>query len=454
MRIQEADDKTVTTNESAQTTADSRSLVRAKRRGWRLQFGLRTLLVAMLVLGVGGGVLIPWMARAKRQREIVSRLRSFAAKIRYDNGVVMGYQTSSATDSPFFWQQIDFWHNVVAVEDVSYFSLSIKLVAELPDLETLTIELPPILEDPPAPFPQLACRKQLEHLKIADFQPGDADAIAELEALTTLEVTVYDASTREFVALDRLERMTSLYVEGSIADEIFASWQHITKLETLSIQHITRLEEPANANRSRVSGKTLAALIRRNSALRTVTLPPVDGTLEICEALADCPALTKLLLGDSDLTDEGLAKLRGLTQLAVLSVANTQVDGSAFDGDGGFSGLDHLRADGSQIGDRGAELVAKLPQLRLLNLSNTKVTDAGCAHLGQSSLVKLNLNYNKVTDLGASALRGELIEELYLKETDVSPRPFASPSRWPRLNLLVLDEPAEDETELEKLPKR
>ena len=92
------------------------------------------------------------------------------------------------------------------------------------------------------------------------------------------------------------------------------------------------------------------------------------------EALA---GLRSLNLGGTDVTDAGLAHLRGLEKLSSLDLRVTVVT------------------------DAGLARLASLKGLESLNLSATKVSDAGLAHLkGLATLHSLNLNGTGVTDAG------------------------------------------------------
>ena len=85
------------------------------------------------------------------------------------------------------------------------------------------------------------------------------------------------------------------------------------------------------------------------------------------------------------ITEEGMARLKEMPDLAALSFAHSKVTDA---------GLAHLR---------------DLPNLHWLDLSYTEVTDAGLVHLeGMSTLRDLNLYQTKVTARGHSRLRKAL----------------------------------------------
>ncbi len=110
--------------------------------------------------------------------------------------------------------------------------------------------------------------------------------------------------------------------------------------------------------------------------------PALDGELAI---LKDLGHLVSLHLGGTDVTDEGLVNLAGLTSLNRLHLEKTNVSDA---------GLAHL---------------AGLENLSYLNLYQTGVTDEGLAHLeGLKSLKNLYLWQSKVTPEGAEKLQQAL----------------------------------------------
>ena len=112
--------------------------------------------------------------------------------------------------------------------------------------------------------------------------------------------------------------------------------------------------------------------------------PALDGELAV---LKDLGQLVSLHLGGTDVTDEGLVHLAGLTALKRLHLEKTRVSDA---------GLAHL---------------ASLESLSYLNLYQTGVTDAGIAHLeGLKNLKSLYLWQTKVTPEGAEKLSQALPE--------------------------------------------
>jgi hypothetical protein len=93
--------------------------------------------------------------------------------------------------------------------------------------------------------------------------------------------------------------------------------------------------------------------------------------------------LRTLYLDDTEITDAGMGHLKGLTELDVLALHGTNINGE---------GLANLSA---------------LPKLRVLNLSNCPITDDSLAHIkGLTSLETLAFRDTKITDRGFAHLAG------------------------------------------------
>ena len=81
-----------------------------------------------------------------------------------------------------------------------------------------------------------------------------------------------------------------------------------------------------------------------------------------------------------------------------------------------------LKLSGTEITDAGLAHLKGLSSLQLLFLNNTQVSDVGLAHLkGLTSLQRLYLNYTKVSDAGLEHLKGlSSLQELFLSGTQIS----------------------------------
>ncbi len=127
-------------------------------------------------------------------------------------------------------------------------------------------------------------------------------------------------------------------------------------------------------------------------------------------------------LRNTGVSDDGLANLRGLTNLRMLFVDGTQISDV---------GLEHLRESTDVWGlslaqtlvtDKGLEHLTGLTNLELLLLDGTLVSDAGLEQLqGMNNLGQLSLDDTQVTDAGVEHLRGLInLRILMLRNTQVT----------------------------------
>ena len=151
------------------------------------------------------------------------------------------------------------------------------------------------------------------------------------------------------------------------------------------------------------------------------------------EGLAHVEGLTQLQhleLASTKVTDVGLGHLKGLTQLLSLNLQFTKVSDAGLEHLKGLTNLKSLCLRGTQVTDAGLEHLKglteletlalgnrkvtlehrkRLTELETLALGNTKVTDAGLEHLkGLTNLQWLTLGRSKVTDVGVQGLKKAL----------------------------------------------
>jgi Leucine-rich repeat (LRR) protein len=122
--------------------------------------------------------------------------------------------------------------------------------------------------------------------------------------------------------------------------------------------------------------------------------------------LRGLPELLVVNLEDTEVTDIGLANGRGLSQLGSLNLQRTQVTDTGLENLRGLTRLVDLDLSRTQVTDAGLVHLTGLSQLESLLLSETQVTDAGLEHLaGLSRLESLNLDFTQVTGRGLVHLR-------------------------------------------------
>jgi hypothetical protein len=190
------------------------------------------------------------------------------------------------------------------------------------------------------------------------------------------------------------------------------------------------------------SAITSAGLIELGAVqkLEALTLRYVDLDADAFTALAQLPALARLVLGPGQLLDpkaSGLGDLLGLRELII------ELDGF---GDpaapqlASLVALEHLDLGNTSISDEGLAHLAPLTKLRRLELHHSRVTKHGLAHLtGMTALEVLELDHTDVVDEGVAHLAVlSSLRELRLDRTlitDAALVHVAMLSKLERLNL-------------------
>ena len=131
-----------------------------------------------------------------------------------------------------------------------------------------------------------------------------------------------------------------------------------------------------------------------------------DAELEQVGKLTELHTL-KLLGDDVNVTDAGLANLKGLTQLQQLHLAAPNVTDAGLENLQGLTQLETLVLMDARVTDAGLENLNRLTRLQSLSLARTNVTDAGLVHLkGLTKLQYLGLWNTKVSGVGLANLKG------------------------------------------------
>lgn len=119
-----------------------------------------------------------------------------------------------------------------------------------------------------------------------------------------------------------------------------------------------------------------------------------DAGMSQVRGLVDLKHLS--LRGCVQLTDLGLANLKGLKRLRSLDLDYTGVTDAGMALVAGFAAMETLSLDHTGVGDAGLRHLAGLAHLDSINLTATRVTDAGLPFLGASAQLR------SVTDSGTT----------------------------------------------------
>ena len=154
-----------------------------------------------------------------------------------------------------------------------------------------------------------------------------------------------------------------------------------------------------------------AVVITRFTELRALRFNGKNGQTSISDegvqALAACKSLKVLALDDLTFVGtDGLAALTGLKDLEELYLAGTIADDDSCKLIAGFPLLKKLRLARNQVSDAALQTISVCSSLEELDLSeDSLITDAGMAHLAKlRELKKLNLWRVQISDNGALLL--------------------------------------------------
>lgn len=125
------------------------------------------------------------------------------------------------------------------------------------------------------------------------------------------------------------------------------------------------------------------------------------------------------LAGCQQLDDEAFAHLQAAPRLEILDLFNTRITDAGVAFLGKLTALGSLNLAGTAITDRAIEVIAGLPALETLHLGWTELSDASLARLASApSLKTLDLRGTRITDAGLARLTGlKSLRALSLQET-------------------------------------
>lgn len=189
---------------------------------------------------------------------------------------------------------------------------------------------------------------------------------------------------------------------GASAEEILAA--HVEAVRTGRADAI-QLDVPVTDDQlEQLAGLTGLKRLELSASQRGIT----DAGVARLAGLTD---LEVLVLREAPLTDAGLESLQGLTRLKRLDATGTQLtDAGMARLAVAFPQLESLRIGGRHISDAGIAKLAALKHLRFLILVDTPVTDAVLPDIdGMQTLESFYLlGEHQVTDEGRAALRRDL----------------------------------------------
>lgn len=261
----------------------------------------------------------------------------------------------------------------------------IQSIVGLPRLQFLSLGGPLLTREGLA---QLAQARQLKQLYLDGLPVDDSllGQIATLERLEVLSIRGTPTSDLGMKHLSRLEQLRELRLDGTpIGDGGLEASRHWPELQHLSVSG-TRLSDRGLAELTGCKALQTIELAGTQCTLGGVVdlLVRQQGrTLEEAFQVAfgakmdDSGALLSVNLSAIRITNEDIAYLQPLRELQWLEVPNNLLtdQGAMEIADLQLPELNMLRLDNSQITDVGLQTLLHLPNLKNLHLRNTRVSD-------------------------------------------------------------------------------
>jgi Leucine-rich repeat (LRR) protein len=257
---------------------------------------------------------------------------------------------------------------------------SLKAIARIPSLKKLYIKKAKITDSGLSDLiSELSEKGQIESLGLIechDLTNEGLEKICELASLRGLSLMGNEGLTsRSFEYIAELKNLATLSVHDlAISESDLVFLQSLTKLET----------------------------IRLTQSERTLTL-----TDEALESISRLHSLKSLTIDNATIEDSSLSQLAALQGLVSLGLIRTGV------GDEGiskvtelFPNLTLLDMSGTNVSDEGMAHVGKLKKLERLIVENTDVGDVGLSHLDELTELKyVVLSSDNVSDFGQQQFR-------------------------------------------------
>jgi serine/threonine protein kinase/Leucine-rich repeat (LRR) protein len=306
--------------------------------------------------------------------------------------------------------------------------------------------------------------KALKHLQLDEAVVGDAGlehlkGCTELATLVLINTKVTDAGLKH---LKDCTKLAQLVLNGTkVTDAGLAHLKEFKNLTGLSLDStgvtdagLERLKELKNLTylslgKTKVTAKGLENL---HAALSGCKIDHDGGTIEAVDvdraaaewvlaqggvvrikgadrdikAAAELPknqlALTYVNLNGKEVSDAGLAQLRGLKNLGDLNLGGTPVSGAGLAHLKELDGLTHLNLGGTPVTGAGLAHLKELKNLWWLYLGATNVTDADLVHLKElKGLKSLSLWATPVSDAGLEPIKElKSLKDLELLRTKVT----------------------------------
>ena len=297
-------------------------------------------------------------------------------------------------------------------------------------------------------FPGWAALKHAFAQKLASDRDSGAKALAEYEAAADALLDAYRTGTLE--AMERHYRYTwhrrawqgmRTYVQLDLGkrpigpnDDVEITLDDARYL--VAIEHgfpsweALKAFTEAPMNRARVAAKPVR-LVNRDAPEEWQTLTSSRDWEAIIRLLAMHPSAG--LSAEGQMTDAVLADISRVETITALDLSGSK--GLTDEGVRHLARLPqlkHLDLGGTAITDRGLEVLRDLPALETLSLGMTRITDDGLVHLSRcNELQRVNLSWTRTGDGALRALAGKSRLRHFSSGNNVTNAGMALLHEWP-----------------------
>lgn len=177
-------------------------------------------------------------------------------------------------------------------------------------------------------------------------------------------------------------------------------------IQNQSLYYVAKLKDlkKLDLNKSKsINDSGLSYL--KNMHLMSLLLGSTDVTNDGLASIATLKSLKNLDLSNTKVTANGLLQLAPLRNLQMLNLHQTKLGNSNLDGLKSLNNLDMLILGQSGVGDSALSALTSMKMLKTLYLNNTSITNAGLVSLGNlENLQKLDLTGTKIDKQGLKLL--------------------------------------------------
>lgn len=356
-------------------------------------------------------------------------------------GCTFGY-ADSLRNELFHWHE----YACVRVEGNKIKPEQWKLLLQLPDVKLLSLHKTEFGDEVGNVLSQL---HQLTELQLHEsFDDKGIRAVTTLSPLKALLIAKTKASPDSFFGLEELRKLEQVEFTDLVVNQtVIGGLRGLPNLNQFNIRN-SELALPWGLDE------------RAFPELKSLSIDGGKASEELIREVCAIPTLEQLQLScpQGAFTIEDFRKLTGLPNLVDLSLARSSLPDQSCPLAERQMKIQRLNVGCTGIGDQFLSTIGDFPNLRELDLTESKVTDGGLANLSElSQLESLTLSGTEISSAGAKHFAQlQSLRELHLHDTNLDGQAFVDIAKLKNLEWIDLSKSnvqGEHLLELRKLPK-